>query len=249
MTAFADHFSRSSSDYANYRPQYPAALYDWLALLTPERGSAWDCATGTGQAAVGLARHFGTVVATDASAEQLAHAERHPAIHYAAMTAEEPGLASESVALITVAQALHWLDREQFYREASRILMPEGIVAVWSYRLATVDPAIDTIIAKFHGETIGPWWPAERAVVDAGYARLPFPFAERTTPEFQMEARWTLPQLSGYLSTWSAVARYRTERGKDPIPAVTDLLLPAWGDPHTERTVRWPLDLRVGGRR
>ena len=77
---FADHFSRGAAAYAEFRPRYPRALFVWLAASAPGRSLAWDCATGTGQAAIGLADDFARVVATDASAAQVASAVRHPRV-------------------------------------------------------------------------------------------------------------------------------------------------------------------------
>jgi methylase of polypeptide subunit release factors len=70
--AFKDHFSGHAPDYARYRPGYPAALYDWLASQAPAQTRACDVATGNGQAAPALTRHFRQVIATDASEQKLA---------------------------------------------------------------------------------------------------------------------------------------------------------------------------------
>ncbi len=95
------------------------------------------------------------------------------------MTAEHAALATRSVALVTVAQALHWIDRPAFYAEARRVLVPGGVLAVWSYGLGKFgEPALDAALARFHDTTVGPFWPAERAIVDAGYGTLDFPFDE-----------------------------------------------------------------------
>ena len=67
---FKDYFSTQSSDYQKYRPVYPDSLYKFLANISPSRNCAWDCATGNGQAAMGLAKHFTRVIATDASSQQ-----------------------------------------------------------------------------------------------------------------------------------------------------------------------------------
>ena len=75
--SFKDHFSRLAAQYAAFRPEYPPGLFDYLAQLCRERRVAWDCACGTGQASVALAGHFATVVATDASPQQLAAATPH----------------------------------------------------------------------------------------------------------------------------------------------------------------------------
>lgn len=69
--SFKDHFSGHAGSYARYRPDYPGELFDYLATLTPRREMALDCATGNGQAAIGLARHFERVIATDGSIAQL----------------------------------------------------------------------------------------------------------------------------------------------------------------------------------
>jgi len=247
MKPFADHFSRIAASYATFRPHYPETLFAWLASVAPTRVRAWDCGTGNGQAAAALSRQFTHVVATDASAAQIGSAEPAGAISYAVMTAERPAIASGSVALVTVAQALHWFDRDVFFAEARRVLVPRGVVAVWSYGLCSLgDAALDETMRHFHSDTVGPYWPAERALVDAGYDRLPFPFDELRPPEFAMTAEWTLAQLEGYVDTWSAVQRARAETGTDPLPDLVSSLRNAWGREGSSRTVRWPLSLRTG---
>jgi SAM-dependent methyltransferase len=248
MASFPDHFSGIAAAYARHRPHYPAALFDWLAASAPDRDRAWDCGTGNGQAAKALAERFGEVVATDPSVAQLANAARTENLAYVAMTAEQVALGDRTIGLVTVAQALHWFERAPFYREVDRVLRPGGILAAWSYALATIDPEIDAILSQFYGQTLASYWPTERAVVDAGYAGIDFPYPEFSHPRFEMETEWSLAQLGGYLSTWSAVRRYRTQLGADPLPAIMYTLATVWGRPSMMRRVRWPLTLRVGRR-
>jgi SAM-dependent methyltransferase len=85
---FKDHFSRQSAAYSRYRPSYPDELIAYVAAQAPRRGWALDCATGNGQAALALAGHFGAVLAVDGSVSQLARAQPHPRVHYAAALAE-----------------------------------------------------------------------------------------------------------------------------------------------------------------
>lgn len=66
--SFKDHFLETAAGYVRFRPRYPEALFDYLAGEAPGRERAWDCATGSGQAAIGLARHFEQGIATDAGA-------------------------------------------------------------------------------------------------------------------------------------------------------------------------------------
>jgi len=178
LSAFKDHFSSASDRYAAFRPDYPAALYAWLAGLSTARDTAWDCATGSGQAALGLAPHFRRVVASDASAEQIRHAGPHPGIEYRVAPAEASGLADRSVDLVTVAQAAHWFDLPRFYAEVARVLKPGGVLALWGYGRMVLPGDMDAPFRRFYGETVGPYWPPERALIDDAYRSLDFPFAE-----------------------------------------------------------------------
>jgi SAM-dependent methyltransferase len=247
---FADHFSSMARDYAAARPTYPPALFDWLASVAPGRRSAWDCAAGNGQATLELARCFDAVTATDASAEQIGAAPAHPRVSYRVAPAEATGLPDGSVDLITVAQALHWLDVDAFYAEARRVLVPGGVLAVWCYGLQRLDdPIIDALLAHFYGEVVGPFWAPERRLVETGYRTLAFPFEELSPAPFEMAVDWSPAQLTAYIGTWSATARFRCERGYDPVAALAAELAPLWGSSDGRRRVRWPLSLRVGRRR
>src|SRR5690606_6767332 len=95
---------------------------------------------------------------------------------------------------------------------------------------------------------LDPWWRPERALVDEGYRSIPFPFDELLAPPFQMRASWSLAQLVGYVRTWSAVARYRSDRGEDPVVRLEEELRPLWGEADGAHLVTWPLALRVGRR-
>lgn len=247
MTPFdKDHFSKQSSAYAQYRPRYPQELFAYLASLTGEPRLAVDCATGSGQAAIGLAEHFEHVIAIDRSADQLAHAERHPRITYQLGSAEAIRLSAHSADLVTVAQALHWFNLERFYGEVRRVLKPGGVLAVWTYNLNTITPAIDAIIRRYHDALLGEYWPPERKFLTDGYRSLPFPFRELTPPRIEMVTEWTLDHLLGYLRSWSATQRYIDQNNANPLALITEKLSKAWGNPNESRRVVWPLTLRVG---
>jgi SAM-dependent methyltransferase len=246
IRALGDHFSRVAPAYASSRPGYPEALFDYLASLPPRTSLAWDCAAGTGQASIPLASRFNQVIATDVSIAMLSQASPHPRVEYRAVPAEASGLADRTVDLITVAQALHWLDLDRFYAEARRVLATGGVLAAWTYgRQQFGDGTLDELLDRFYREVIGPYWPAGRSHVEAGYRELPFPFAELDAPRFFMEEHWTLRQVLDYVGTWSATQRYREQVGHDPLPRLETDLAAHWG-PHPIRTVRWPLSARVG---
>lgn len=246
MSDFIDHFSGHAAEYADARPVYPRALYQWLAAECRSHELAWDCATGSGQAACALADYFDHVYATDASVEQLRHARPHPSVEYHTALAEASGLQAHTADLVTVAQAVHWFDIEAFYREVRRVLKPDGLIAVWSYGFNRVSPELDPLLKAFYSGTVGPFWPPERGVIDDQYQSLRFPFREIDVPHFEMRMEWNLDQLLAYFRTWSATRGYMREHGSDPVPLLREKLLPLWGDPATVRAVRWPLFIRAG---
>lgn len=246
MSGFADHFSGHARVYAEFRPTYPEALFDWLADVAPSRQRAWDCACGNGQATRALAARFRRVVGADASVAQLALASAPPNAAWVAATAESAPLAGASVDLLTIAQALHWLDAERLWADARRCLRRGGVVAAWGYQLLNVTPAVDAVTGRYYHRVVGPYWPPGRALLESGFATVPFPFDELLSPRFEMSAHWPLARLTGYLASWSASRRYAHARGSDPLEAVRSDLEAAWGDPSREREVRWPLSLRVG---
>lgn len=243
--SFADHFSTVAAGYARYRPTYPTALFDWIAAAAPARDSAWDCGCGNGQATVPLAERFARVIGTDPSADQIAQAPRHPRIDWRVATAESSGLDPASVAVVTVAQALHWFDLPRFWAEVRRVVRPGGLVAVWTYGLAVLDDAaLAQALRHLHDDVVGPYWPKERGHVDQGYQTLPFPFDPVDVPAFDIQANWSIDELAGYLGTWSAVRRYVAARGADPVSPFIAGIRPRWGD--ARRAVRWPLTLLAG---
>lgn len=243
--SFADHFSSKAVSYSQYRPGYPAELFTYLSSLCPSHDLVWDCAAGSGQAACQFSGHFDSVVASDASFEQIKNVRSDENLFHLSCLAEQPPFVDHRFDLITVAQALHWFDLDRFYAEVKRLLKPRGVLAVWSYGLMQINPAIDDIVGHFYTETVGPYWAFERASVENGYRDLPFPFVEIDPPPFSMQADWSLEQLLGYLSTWSAVKRYKEERGEDPLQVISAVMTSAWGDRQIQ-TVDWPLSLRLG---
>ena len=240
---FKDHFSGHAGSYAAHRPGYPEELFDFIASRCPARELAWDCGTGNGQAARSLAPYFRRVVATDASAEQIAAAAPEAGVEFLVAPAEASALAGDSVDLITVAQALHWFNIERFFDEAKRVLKPGGILACWTYHHCSVSPEIDDIIEAVF-ESVDDFWPPERKIVENRYRDIAMPFREMAAGPFSMSVPWSAAELLDYMNTWSATQRYSAEIGKDPLAPFRTTMQSEWGD--RRRMVTWPIILRVG---
>ena len=212
----------------------------------PREATVWDCAAGNGQATIDLAERFGHVVATDASAQQIASATAHPRAEYRVAVAEASGLGDESVGLITVAQALHWFDLERFFAEVRRVLKPGGVLAVWAYGIDEVEgQKVNSLARDYYSNVVGPYWPPERVLVEEGYRMITLPFPELSVPAFRMEMRWNLQELLGYFSTWSATNRYIKANGRNPLEPLAEALAKEWGEVERPRLVVWPLSVRI----
>jgi len=220
-------------------------MFEYLGSIAPTRELAWDCATGNGQAAVELANVFGHVVATDASESQIANSEQQAHVEYRVAPAEQSGLHSGKFDLVLVAQALHWLDHDRFYPEVRRVLKENGVFAASAYNLLQTERPIKDIVRRYYYEIVGPYWPPERALIEK-FEEIPFPFPERTAPEFEILAEWNLEHLVGYLRSWSSTQRFMVATNRNPLDQIATDLQNAWGDPQETRRIIWPLILRVG---
>ena len=157
---------------------------------------------------------------------------------------------------ITIAQALHWFDLDNFYKEARRVLRKEdngssgncGVIAAWAYGLHSVSPEIDTIVHLLYEDIVGPYWSKERKIVENKYQDISFPFQEIETPAFRIELDWDLSELIGYLNTWSSVQKYIEKNNSDPVKQIYDDLAGAWGEKQIwhKRRVVWPIYMKVG---
>lgn len=235
-----------AQDYARFRPSYPEELIEYLASVTPSHLVAWDYGTGNGQAARKLGKHFGMVFAADISFEQLTYAAKDKNICYLLARAGHFPTPTGQVDIVTVAQALHWFDRDSFYSEVRRVLKPGGIIAAWVYHLPQVDPEIAQITSEYYQDILGPFWSPSIRLVEEKYASMSFPFEELPHPSFEMTASWRLQQFVGFLASWSAIPRFIEVKGYHPLLAVQSDLDRLWGNPEQERLMRWPIYLRVG---
>lgn len=241
---FADHFSSHAATYRAFRPRYPAALFHWLAVTAPGTALAWDAGTGNGQVATGLVQRFARVVATDASAEQVARADLHPRIEYR-VAQYESGLADGAAQLVTVGQALHWFDADAFSREVRRVLQPRGVLAAFAYQHSRISADVDLLVRHHHDVTLGHYWPKEHHLIHDEYRSIALPIDELVAPPFELQEDWSLEQYTGFLRSWSATQRLIAARGEEPVRQFEEELRRAWG-PLPRRAVTWPLFIRAG---
>ena len=239
-------FDDRASDYARIRPTYPERLFDHLAGLVPARGLAWDCGTGSGQAARSLITRFDRVIATDISLAQLEHAVSGPRLHRVVSAAEQGPLRSRTVDLVAVSAAFHWFDRTRFYPEVMRVARPGAVLAVWSYFRSRIAPDVDTVLDRYADELVAPYWRPDFELNRRRYRDVDFPFERLPWLELEAQAHMRLDDLLDYMRTWSSSQAWRRTHGSDPVDLVRADLEHAWGDPARERLVAWPLHGLIG---
>ena len=245
--SFKDHFSGIADAYAAARPEYPDELFDLIAAHVPRDTRVWEPGCGSGQATRGLAARFAHVYATEPSAQQAAqHWARNGAgnVTVAVEPGERTALPDSSVQLVAVAQALHWFDRDAFFAECDRVLVPGGVLAAWGYGDFLAPEGMVVAVQEFRA-LIEPYWPPERALIDAHYAGFDWPFPALPAPALWLEAEWSLTHFLRYLASMSATARCRAELGDDPVARHAPALAAAWGEADEVRTIRWPLFLHL----
>jgi len=207
---------------------------------------ALDVGCGTGQLTRLLATQFTQVIGVDPSQEQIAHAVDCENVRYQCSPAEELGVEDETVDLITAAQAAHWFNLPQFYDKARRVKKDRGVIALISYGVAQLDPGCNARFQSFYADEIGIYWPPERQLVDSGYATIDFPFEELPYPKLEIRLEWNLPELLGYISTWSAVQNACNQGQDGLLQGFSDDMQRLWGGADAKRPIVWPIHMRVG---
>ncbi|XP_077861687.1 putative methyltransferase DDB_G0268948, partial [Saccoglossus kowalevskii] len=77
--------------------------------------------------------------------------------------------ADHTVDLVTSAQAAHWFNRNQFYKEVDRVLMSKGCLAVYGYGFRS---------CKFVYKTLDGFWEDGVKHFEQHYTRFTMPYAE-----------------------------------------------------------------------
>lgn len=239
-------FEQDGQAYARFRPQYPPELAVYLASLAPDNTIAVDVGCGNGQLTQLLALHFDSVFGLDSSEDQIANICAHERITYRCASANQLPLADSSASLITAAQAAHWFDLPKFYGEVRRIALPAAVLALISYGVLSLEPSLNDRFEYFYQNEIGPYWPPERKLVDTGYSSIEFPFQELNAPHFEIKVDWRLDEFLGYLQTWSALRRANEAGRADLFVAFAQDISSLWGDKNDQRSITWPINLRVG---
>lgn len=134
----SDFAGTTAQYYAEFRRDLPADQADRLVAAVGLRTGdiALDLGCGTGQLAVPIAQHCAAVVAIDPEPDMLAGLRARRAERVVCVLGDDrdlPVLAAPFAApigLVTIGNALHWMDERSTLRTAASLLRPGGAVAV-----------------------------------------------------------------------------------------------------------------------
>ena len=241
-----DLFSKQSDLYARYRPTYPKELYEYILSFVKEKNTAWDCATGNGQAAVVLADHFKKVIATDISDAQIDKAIKKDNIEYSVCPAESTPFGENTFDLVTVAQAYHWINWKDFKKEVTRVCKPGAIIAIWVYfRNMPGDKKVDDAIFSFYENVTRPYWDEARKYVEEKYATVEFDYDLLPVKDFETTLNWQREDMLGYISSWSAIQKFIKVNGQSPMPIIEEEINKLWPEGEVKK-VSFPIYLKLG---
>ncbi|VVB06478.1 unnamed protein product [Arabis nemorensis] len=248
-----------AKEYLNARPKYPTEWYRVLAGRTTDHKVAWDVGTGNGQAAIGVAKYYQKVVATDINEKQIDLAKPHPKVTYihtpSSMSDDDlvAKLGGEnSIDLIVVAQSLHYFDLKRFYHIAKRVLRKQGgVIAAWVYNDLMVTPKVDSIMKRLVDSTI-PYRTETMNLAFDGYKKLEFPFKDiRLGTQGRPKALHIPHKLSldgylGFFKSWQPLVKAKEQGVELLTPPIINEFKEAWGDQNQVKDVSYKAYMLAG---
>lgn len=160
-------YLQDSERYERVRPGYPEECVAWLVPASAERAA--DIGAGTGKFTRELVRRCPAVTAVDPSSDMLSVLGVHlPEVHRVCGTAEESGLGTASVDVVTIAQAWHWCDHAAASAEAARVLVPGGVLGLIWNQLDVSVPWVHRLSRIMHAGDV--FQPTYRPVLGASFS-------------------------------------------------------------------------------
>lgn len=217
-----------ASLYSKYRPTYPKSVIETIASYVTNRGGslgvALDVACGSGQSTFYLKDTFKKIIGVDISKAQLEEANskcRAQNIHniqFRLGSAMELPVESESVDVVTTAQALHWLDIDGFFAECRRVLKHKGCLAVYGYgNVCLVNKQCNILVSNFYRNTLKGCWHDARCHIDEEYRSIHLPFSNTQRIDMSMPYSTTLEAFIGYVSSWSGYQKYCEDHPENKV--------------------------------
>lgn len=238
LAAPGNIFGCIASEYARHRLAPSDTLINKLTSMCDRRKVAVDLATGDGKVAATLADSFETVIAVDNDPRLLHHAERRSHFFCEHSDATLTGIDDAVVDLVTIKDAIHWIDTAKLIKECGRILTAKGILAVTQSWPPSFSPAVSESVQIEFGTRIEQFktvFPQEG--IDSRF--IPnFRLVERFNSTLDVEM--SLAEFVSFLETLGGAIHYNKAYGGTLGAELTRALKADWGPIERKRrgTVR-----------
>lgn len=214
--------------YNKFRPVYSKNIYNTIYNFHNKNNkndlnlfdTAIDIGTGTGQIAIELSSKYKKVYGIDSSSTMISNAIKKDNIDYSVQNAEELLFEDSTIDIITVGQAFHWFNHNNFFNEINRVLKPNGTLAIIGYGFITIkdNPQATELIRNLGKNIFKDYWEDGRSLVNNLYRDIYFPFNKKEwyiTPQEEditnisseikpsfMEKEMNINDLNNYIKTW-----------------------------------------------
>jgi SAM-dependent methyltransferase len=211
----ANAFGEAVDEYERSRPTYPAEAAAWL--VPAAASTALDLGAGTGKFTRSLVDLGLDVIAVEPDAKMLEKLVGVlPGVRPVEGTAEHMPLPDDSVDVVTMAQAWHWVDEERAIPEVARVLRPGGTLGlVWNLR----DERVDWV--KQLGAAMGG---SEAERFTAGEVTIGAPFGPIETFEVGWSMPSSLEEILGLVASRSYVITATPEERERVFADVRELV-------------------------
>ncbi|XP_041350566.1 putative methyltransferase DDB_G0268948 [Gigantopelta aegis] len=245
--------SKHAELYAKFRPTYGQDVYERIIDFCKETSAefklAVDVGCGPGQSSKPLTGYFESVIGTDISKKQIENAVTNIAnLQFRVGSAEDLDfLGNNSTDLVTVAQAIHWINTDAFYTEVSRVLKPGGSLVVYGYGNCTVDnQQAQDIQSQFDRDTLKDYWDVNAGHVDNHLEQFVLPFAGwRRDDTLKIVRHWSVDEFIGFVSSWSGWQAYlKVHPSSTQLDDIKSRFKALYAD--TKICVEWPVFMLMG---
>lgn len=199
-------------------------ITSYISKVGGSLDSAVDVACGSGQSTFYLKDTFKQIIGVDISNAQIQEANRKCRtqnignIQFRTGNGMELPIESESVDMVTVAQALHWLDIDMFFAECKRVLKRKGCLAVYGYgNICLVNKGCNALLSTFYRNTLQGCWHDARRHIDEEYRSIRLPFSNTERVDMSMPYEASLDAFIGYVSSWSGYQKYCEDHPENTV--------------------------------
>lgn len=228
-------FGEVAELYDRVRPGYPGALFDELVGLTgvAPGDSVVEMGAGTGRATRELARRDLRVLALEPSPPMAALAARRCAdlddVRIVRSALEDWEVGSTAADLLVAAQAWHWIDPDEGFHRAARLLAEDGWIALfWNVPVARGGPVeedLEEVYRRLEPDMVTHWggspggepgWGARLSAVGA--------FGPVTVREYPWWRTYTTAEYLRLLRTHSAHRMLAPRRREQLLQALGSVI-------------------------